>query len=202
MNTEQFIIDRYKIDTTQPAPYFITMSRWKTMPYLFAELGFKFGAEIGVERGKYADCLLRKIPGLTLYGIDPWEEGPGYREGMRQKIDAYYNETLELLKGKNCEIIRKYSVDAAKEFADESLDFVFIDGNHDLPNVIADINAWTPKVRKGGIVSGHDYENEICKHERIDVKTAVDAWVKTYGIKTWFVTSHREYRKVWFWIKQ
>ena len=42
-------------------------------------------------------------------------------------------------------------------FDDESLDFIFIDASHDYQNVYDDIKAWFPKVKKSGIISGHDY---------------------------------------------
>jgi len=41
---------------------------------------------------------------------------------------------------------------------DASLDFCFIDGDHRYEAVKEDIIAWTPKLRKGGILSGHDYD--------------------------------------------
>lgn len=49
------------------------------------------------------------------------------------------------------------SVDASKLYADGSLDFVFIDAEHDYANVRRDIDAWLPKVKPGGIISGHDH---------------------------------------------
>ena len=55
-------------------------------------------------------------------------------------------------------IIRKASVQAAKQFKNASLDFVFIDGSHDTDSVCADIDAWIPKVKAGGIIAGHDYK--------------------------------------------
>lgn len=51
------------------------------------------------------------------------------------------------------------SVNAAKHQADGSLDFVFIDADHTYESVLADIDAWLPKVRSGGILAGHDYVN-------------------------------------------
>jgi len=53
--------------------------------------------------------------------------------------------------------IRKTSVEAAKDFEDYSLDAVYIDAEHDEENVRADIRAWRPKIKRGGILSGHDF---------------------------------------------
>jgi len=49
------------------------------------------------------------------------------------------------------------SVTAARGFIDDVLDFVFLDAGHEYPDIEADIRAWWPKVRKGGILAGHDY---------------------------------------------
>ena len=54
--------------------------------------------------------------------------------------------------------IRLPSTEASKLYADNSLDFVFIDANHSYEFVKDDINAWYPKVKKGGILAGHDYD--------------------------------------------
>lgn len=53
--------------------------------------------------------------------------------------------------------IRKSSIEAAKDFEDESLDVVYIDAEHDETSVRSDIQTWKPKVKKGGILSGHDF---------------------------------------------
>jgi hypothetical protein len=54
-------------------------------------------------------------------------------------------------------IIKKWSLDAVKDFKRESLDFVYIDANHNYDSIMQDIIQWTRKVKPGGIVSGHDY---------------------------------------------
>lgn len=57
-------------------------------------------------------------------------------------------------------LYRKNSSDAAKKYQDESIDFVFIDARHDPDSVRSDINSWLPKVKKGGIIAGHDYTDK------------------------------------------
>ncbi len=200
MNREQYIINKYKIDTSKPAPYEIKISRWQSFPKLLAELEIKFMAEIGVEKGVYSDCLLKKIPDLTLFCIDPWKIYSDYRQGMEFDTERYYKHASELLSNR-AHIIRKYSLEAVKDFDDLGLDAIFIDGNHDFQNCTNDIVEWEKKVKKGGIVAGHDYCNEVCKNERIDVKGVVDGWTSSQGIKTWFLTTG-DRRQVWFYIKQ
>lgn len=73
--------------------------------------------------------------------------------------DSVYNEFL-----KNLEPvvgyfnpIRMLSTEAANLYADNSLDFVCIDASHDYENVKADISAWMPKVKSGGLLVGDDF---------------------------------------------
>lgn len=95
-----------------------------------------------------------------MYGIDNWSANAESHK-QRNKDDQAYNETLDNLKtyidSGQFIIIRKTSMDALINIPDGSLDFVFIDADHTYDAVKEDINGWTPKVRFGGIVSGHDY---------------------------------------------
>ena len=72
-------------------------------------------------------------------------------------IDAE-NIFIERLKNMdNVEKIKKHSLDAVQDFENESLDAVYIDAEHDFHNVLIDIRAWKDKVKKGGILCGHDW---------------------------------------------
>lgn len=113
----------------------------------FNKLNFKTGAEVGVFAGYYSQVLFETIPGLKLYCCDIWGWG---------KYKKAEDECLARLEPYNKTIIKKHSVEAANDVADSSLDFVYIDAAHDYENVKADIKAWTPKVRVGGIVAGDD----------------------------------------------
>jgi len=114
----------------------------------FAELGFTEGAEVGVFTGYFSEVMFQNIPALHLYCVDIWGEG---------KYQRAEEACLERLKPYNATIIKNYSVEAAKQVPDGSLDFVYIDGAHDYTNVKADIEAWAPKVKVGGIISGDDF---------------------------------------------
>lgn len=180
----------------------------------YREAGFKVGAEIGVERGNYSEVICRAVPGLHLYCVDAWRAYGGYREHVSQtKLDGFFASTQERLKDHHVTFLRDWSVEAAKQVPDGSLDFVYIDGNHTLPFVIADLAAWTPKVRKGGIIAGHDFSRRTNMQgtQRYDVHVveAVTTWTAVYGISPWFLLGRkdvvegevRDRPRSFFWIK-
>lgn len=78
--------------------------------------------------------------------------------------ETIYNEYLSNIKKVNNQIetVRMLSYDAAKLYKNNSLDFVFIDASHDYENVKADILSWFPKVKQGGYIGGHDYNDFHC----------------------------------------
>ncbi len=148
----------------------------------FNNLGFKTGAEIGVFDGYYSEVLCRLIPGLKLYAIDKWSVYAKYgNTSFYDELQVAYKEAQERLAPYNCEIIKQFSKDAVGRFKDESLDFVFIDANHSYDYVKQDIELWTPKVRKGGIVSGHDYY--VGKSKKMGVIKAVDEFTEKNNYK-------------------
>lgn len=138
----------------------------------FNKLGLKIGAEIGVSAGVNAENFCREIPGLTLYCVDSWEGVKGEPRYQRAKIILQKYDVI---------FIRKASMEAVKNFEDDSLDFVFIDANHQFDFVMEDIIEWSKKVRLGGIVSGHDYYHSNLG--KIGVVEAVDSYVKAHNLK-------------------
>jgi hypothetical protein len=166
----------------------------------FAELGFKVGAEIGVEQGKFTEVLCKA--GLEVYAIDAWQAYKGYRDHVNQKkLDGFLEKVKERVALYHCNVMKAFSMDALKDFNDESLDFVYIDANHSFRHAADDIHEWSKKIRKGGIVSGHDYAVAVNKQglNACHVKYVVDAWVEAKEIEL-FTTKERT--PSWFYIKK
>lgn len=124
-------------------------------------LGYKLGVEVGVAGGDYSKILCDYNPDMLFWGVDPYEIYSGYRDyarettikGLRTKahrrLDSYRNYTF----------IEEYSNEAAENFTDGMLDFVYLDANHSEPYISEDIKLWWPKLKEGGILAGHDYAN-------------------------------------------
>lgn len=125
-----------------------------------------YGAEIGVFRGENAECILDSFPMCHLSLVDLWKEW--------NKGESYYNDKAmgrltekewlavmsEAIQRTRCHKITMYvmaSKQAAADHKNGSLDFVFIDANHAYEFVKEDIKLWRPKIRKGGLIAGHDY---------------------------------------------
>jgi predicted O-methyltransferase YrrM len=139
----------------------------------FRDLGYKKGAEIGVFDGRFSEVICETIPGVELFCIDSWEIGKIF---PKKKIAVE-----RLSKYPNVTIMHNTSLDAVKVINDRSLDFVFIDGEHSYPSVKEDIEAWTPKIKIGGIVSGHDFYKT--RTGNTGVIDAVEEYTKKYNYK-------------------
>lgn len=167
---------------------------------LFRQMDFTMGVELGVESGVYSEILCKANPKMLLIGIDAWTAYKGYRDHVSQgKLDAMLESTKERLSAYNYKVIKAFSQDAVKEFQDGELDFVYIDAAHDFVNVTLDIAAWEKKVRKGGIVAGHDYRRT--KGGAVNhTKDVVQAWTYSHGIKPWYVL-RGDRAATWLWVK-
>jgi len=146
----------------------------------FGELGYTRGAEIGVSEGYFSEAMFESIPNLELYCIDAWRPYAGNRWGGSLERHAnHYEKAKARLSKYNAHLISAMSHDAVRDFLPESLDFVYIDGNHAFDYVMQDLIEWSRKVKKGGIVSGDDYYH----FKGAGVVEAVDAYTKAHGIK-------------------
>lgn len=124
----------------------------------FAERGFRRGCEVGVFTGINAKHMFELIPDLYLLLVEPYSRHPQAKP-LRFPIDydEIRNKAVKRLDGLNFDWLIGFSEHRFDDIADESLDFVYIDGDHTYNFVMLDIILWTRKVRPGGIVSGHDF---------------------------------------------
>jgi len=156
------------------------------LPEFFVQMGYKTGAEMGVYKGAFTEKFCKA--GLVMYAIDPWMSyhGAGRTQENQARQNFLYEHTQRTLAPyKNCKIIRKTSIDAAKDFDTNSLDFIYIDGDHRFPYIAEDLYEWYRKIKPGGAISGHDYfctspkaNNVICQ-----VSAVVDAFINAFRIE-------------------
>lgn len=178
--------------------------------FMHDDMGYRVGVEIGVDRGEYSKVLCEA--GLKVFGVDCYENYDVYKRPGKYKSNQ--DIARDNLKGLDHTLIVKYSKDAAKDFEDESMDFVYIDGNHTLPYVVEDIFVWDRKVKKGGIIAGHDYARIKGYGEGLDtpiwdgchVKDGVDACANVMKIDKYYILGKRfsptrDKWRSWFWIK-
>lgn len=147
------------------------------------------GAEIGVERGRNSENILNELNIEKLYLIDIWVNYEGIYIVWSE---MNYNQVLRKFKNdKRVEMIKDFSEVAVNNIEDNSLDFVYIDANHNFEYVYQDINLWFPKVKEGGVIGGHDVcisgvlqaVKEFCSKKNIKFQTEIPDWYFVKGSK-------------------
>lgn len=194
MTTDEAIQSKFDFRSRhRNLPWYPRKGTRKHLAALFGELGFKEGAEVGTCYGEFAEVLCQANPSLHLTCVDPWMQ---YHGASQQRVEHTLDVACERLKSHNVTILRKPSLEAAPDFKDGALDFVYIDGDHLFDMVIQDIIAWVPKVRKDGIVAMHDYHSQC----GADVMMAINSYTHCHGITPWYVT--REELPTAFWAQR
>ena len=116
---------------------------------LFVEVGCFKGrstAHLGVE-------ILNSGKRIALHCVDYWDH-----PGEPDVIASFLANLAPLMcRGLSLKLHRQASVEAATRLADRSIDFLWLDAGHRYEEVMADLQAWLPKVRDGGVVGGDDY---------------------------------------------
>lgn len=160
----------------------------------YGETGSVVGLEIGVASGWTMNHFLSRLPKLKLTGIDPYI---GYMDGnieIRQEtLDAQYlaaKDNISEFKRRG-KILKGLSEEFVDLFGDETLDYIFIDGDHSYDGVLKDCELYFSKIKKGGIFAGHDW----CLD---GVRRAVNEFKERNGSPSIKYTSN----DVWYWIKQ
>ena len=181
----QTVVDNYSLDAVYPQylHYFERMARtlgkgwyetkgtWRG-PAVVSRLDTSKplqGVEVGVDRGELSCYLLQELPQLSLTMVDIWEavtEDSVYfksqdevakRSAEQRLADQYAAVQTTQHAADRRTLLQLPSVEAAQQFGNGTLDFVFIDADHSYESVAADIAAWAPKLKSGGLLCGHDY---------------------------------------------
>ena len=169
---------KYHINDQKPK------QRWEIIINLINEYNYHAIAEIGVSKGDNAYHIIINCELNKFYLIDPDYNGT-FNYGWFKK----YQQAI---------FLRVPSNQAVRLIDDNSLDLVFIDADHHYDSVKEDIEIWYPKVKKGGIISGHDYymNDGINLKYNIGVKRAVNEYfdhinfeadISSEGLFIWWV---------------
>ena len=139
------------------------------------------GAEVGVRFGLFSKTIAKHWKGKIIC-VDLWKD----RE-IQEVATVLLSEDRFLLH-------RNPSTAAAAQYENESLDWVYIDAGHSFEDIKADYEAWFPKVRTGGIISGHDYGLNDC----IGVKQFIDSLGIEFNLTTDDTFDGVHYQSWWF----
>jgi hypothetical protein len=174
------------------------------------------GVEIGVLKGDYSRILLERWHNGTLFLVDTWRHIGHYVDYNGRDDQYHYDcliQTCNAIKPwqDRAHIVRMDSVKAAALFPDEFFDFIYIDADHSYEGVVRDINAWWPKIKKGGMFCGDDYipdDGDIWMTGTGDpvyvgkfgVRKAVNEFVAENNL-TLYETTEEPYWRQWITIK-
>jgi len=133
--------------------------------------------EIGTWKGRSAVFMGEHIKdkNIKFYTVDVFEYHGEYDVFKTNESNSFYEDVLKNIEPvKECvNIIKQSSLDACDQFENESIDFLFLDGDHTYEVVKKELELWYPKVKIGGTIGGHDY-SQPC-----GVKQAVDEFFST-----------------------
>jgi hypothetical protein len=150
-------------------------------------------AEVGAYKGKSTSFMAQKIKQrgihVTFYAIDHWLGSSEHQHlaDVRSLFQIFTQNMTECGLTEYVVPVRKPSVEAARLFADGSLDLVFIDAGHSFEDVKQDIQAWLPKVKPGGILGGDDYHPKSWPGVVKAVDEAFGASVQKDFLPAWYI---------------
>jgi hypothetical protein len=157
------------------------------------------GAEIGVWMGDFTEQILSVVDPQQLHIIDPWVSQPQADDDLYRiqqlQMDLIYERVADRFAGDDRVVLhRTLSEEAARDFTDGSLDWVYIDGNHSYEFVKKDLELYLPKLKSGGLLTGDDH---LWRPDLgYPVKRAVDEMIESGRVeKEWIRRSQFILRK-------
>ena len=122
-----------------------------------------WAAEVGVLQGIFSRDNLAHWRG-RYFMVDIWTFRPEDETRDKNWEEQWIHEQNYILAKAHVRFargrgwpIRGLSWEVARRFADGALDWVYLDAMHTYNDTLRDLEAWYPKVRRGGLVSGDDF---------------------------------------------
>lgn len=144
----------------------IAMKRFRGQFPIVVEIGSWVGtSSMAIGNGIKKYCPGAKFFCVDIFSNEYYASVPGLAFGAKNDIRSIFEKNMKEYPHTTMQMT---SIEGSEKFEGESIDFIFIDANHDYEYVKADIEAWFPKLKKGGLMCGHDYSADF-----IGVKKAV-----------------------------
>ncbi len=163
--TDMLLLERHRSTCTWIPSYgfLIQMAR---------SIGATKLCEVGVAYGYHAEYILQNMPEIEYHGVDPYLAGYDHTDPFVRDVALLYGDEPQLAMNRlfravnskltqydgRANLLRKTSVKGAEIINDGYFDIVYIDGDHTYDAVRNDLDAWSSKVRPGGILCGDDYK--------------------------------------------
>lgn len=150
--------------------------------------------EIGVRWGRNAKFVLNNFDITKIHLIDPYCELPYLTHIFDAKSVQGYKSKAKLDLGPfedKCVWYQDYSQNVVDEFEDESIDIIYIDGDHSYEAVLIDLTLFYPKIKEGGLIIGDDYNEG-------GVKQAIEEYALENDIEYEISNSGDGTDKFWF----
>ena len=176
------------------------------------------GVEIGLAAGFFSKSIKKYLNISELHGVDKYEYDSNFYDmissntdisaeifgeyveeySSQDKLDSYFENTVKHLNAHLSGLHRLSSLEAVELFDDASLDFVYIDADHSYEAVKADLQAWWPKVKSGGVMSGDDYETY---YDSWGVIQAVDEFAADNNLTLNVQSEEESHTRQWWFTK-
>jgi hypothetical protein len=191
-------IQNHLIENSWPSCYY------DVVPKVINLHKYKKFVEVGVGLGGHAETILLNTALESYYGIDPYLFATNPNDQFNIDVGSYsklpsqmnFDYLYQWVSGvrlapfaARSTVIRERSVDAALLFENDSIDCIFVDADPRYECVLEDLQAWYPKLRKGGMILGDDYWMQ-------SVSSAVNEYFKSQGKHLFFINSATDY-KIW-----
>jgi hypothetical protein len=147
-----------------------TTSRFDLWTRILRAAQIRLMGEVGVWKGDFAKHILEQCEFVErYYMIDPWANLPDWNKPFnveQELFEAVYAEAMQktAFALKKIVVLRGRTTEVVDKIEDNSLDFIYIDGDHTLRGITIDLIKLLPKIKEGGFIGGDDFTNRPWQH--------------------------------------